>query len=379
MTMVPLKELADIERNGIKPDAIAAGTTYLGLEHIESGGEILAADPVSDGELASTKFQFGPEHLLYGKLRPYLAKIAMPDFDGICSTDILPVRPGPELDRKYLAYFLRQPSMVDYATARSSGANLPRLSPKALADFLIPWKPLPEQQRIAAILDQADALRRLRRQSLSGVSTLGRSVFYEMFGDPITNTKQFATSKLASFGTLDRGKSKHRPRNDPVLLGGAHPLIQTGDVAGARDFITSFQSTYSDVGLKQSRMWPRGTLCITIAANIADTAILDFDACFPDSVVGFQSGSDATNYFIHEWFKLTRGELERIAPAVAQKNINLEILRELDVIEPSDGEVEVFYQRMQQLKSQTKIFEKYLRSADKLFASIQQRAFRGEL
>lgn len=183
MKLARLGEVAEIVRDGIAPEKIVAGTPYLGLEHIEIGGRIISSEPVANGELASTKFQFGPEHLLYGKLRPYLAKIALPDFTGICSTDILPVKAGPDLDRRYLAYFLRQPSMVDFANSRSSGANLPRLSPKALADFQIPLPPLPEQRRIAEILDQADALRRLRRQSLSRLADLGQAIFETEFGN----------------------------------------------------------------------------------------------------------------------------------------------------------------------------------------------------
>ena len=114
-----------------------------------------------------------------------------------------------------------------------------------------------------------------------------RSAFLEMFGDPVTNPKGWPLIKFSEIGELDRGKSQHRPRNAPELLGGPYPLIQTGDVANSGGYIRSYKSTYSEIGLKQSRMWPKGTLCITIAANIAKTGILTFDACFPDSVVGF--------------------------------------------------------------------------------------------
>ena len=158
---VALKSLANIQRSGVAPDEIIDGTAYLGLEHIASGGEILSRQSVAAGELASTKFSFGPSHVLYGKLRPYLGKIALPDFEGVCSTDILPVSPGPNLDRRYLAYFLRQPQMIEYANKLATGANLPRLSPKALAEFPIPLPPLAEQKRIAGILDQAAELCRL--------------------------------------------------------------------------------------------------------------------------------------------------------------------------------------------------------------------------
>ena len=92
---------------------------------------------------------------------------------------------------------------------------------------------------------------------------------------------------LGELGLLKRGKSTHRPRYAFHLYCGAYPFVQTGDVKAAGKYITNYSQTYSEAGLKQSRLWKKGTLCITIAANIADIAILGFDACFPDSVLGF--------------------------------------------------------------------------------------------
>ena len=200
-----------------------------------------------------------------------------------------------------------------------------------------------------------------------------------MFGNPITNSRALATQKLGDLGTLDRGRSQHRPRNDPALLGGPYPLIQTGEVARSLDFIRSYSATYSEFGLSQSKMWRKGTLCITIAANIADTAILDFDACFPDSVVGFDGGAAHVNFFVHCWLKLTRGELERIAPAVAQKNINLAILRDLDIIIPKETDIKAFYSRMQGILDQRGRLEGSAKVLEQTFSSLQHRAFGGEL
>ena len=137
--------------------------------------------------------------------------------------------------------------------------------------------------------------------------------------------------RLPEVGELNRGRSKHRPRNDIKLyLNGTIPLIQTGDVARSNGKITTYTALYNEIGLKQSKRWPKGTLCITIAANIADTGILDFDACFPDSVVGF---IPITGYYGVEYFdffiRTAKDHLEKFAPSTAQKNINLEILGKL--------------------------------------------------
>ena len=132
---------------------------------------------------------------------------------------------------------------------------------------------------------------------------------------------------LPQLGELNRGKSKHRPRDDKKLYGGPYPFIQTGDVRKSEGTITGYNQTYSEIGLKQSRLWPAGTLCITIAANIAETGILRFAACFPDSVVGclIENGGTTTRY-VEYFIRTAREKLERFAPATAQKNINLEVL-----------------------------------------------------
>jgi type I restriction enzyme, S subunit len=135
-------------------------------------------------------------------------------------------------------------------------------------------------------------------------------------------------ARFPEIGIFGRGKSKHRPRNDSSLFrDGTHFFVQTGDVARSHGNITSYSNKYNEMGLAQSKKWPKGTLCITIAANIADSGILSFDACFPDSIVGFIPepmflGARYFEYFI----RTAKANLLEYAPATAQKNINLGIL-----------------------------------------------------
>ncbi|MGS0753667.1 restriction endonuclease subunit S [Roseateles sp. GG27B] len=145
---------------------------------------------------------------------------------------------------------------------------------------------------------------------------------------PYAVPAEWCWTTLPEVGELARGKSKHRPRNDPTLFsGGTIPLVQTGDVARATDVIHTSTGKYNSVGLAQSRLWPAGTMCISIAANIADSAILGFDACFPDSVVGFIPALPELDVRYFEYFLRTaKADLQKFAPSTAQKNINLEIL-----------------------------------------------------
>lgn len=135
---------------------------------------------------------------------------------------------------------------------------------------------------------------------------------------------EWKTYKLGELGTLARGKSKHRPRDASFLYGGQYPFIQTGDIKAANHRINKHTQTYSEEGLKQSKLWPTGTICITIAANIADTAILSYPACFPDSVIGFIADETKCNVdFIEYLLQYTKRSIQSHSIGSVQENINL--------------------------------------------------------
>ncbi|MDB9453067.1 restriction endonuclease subunit S [Dolichospermum circinale CS-534/05] len=136
--------------------------------------------------------------------------------------------------------------------------------------------------------------------------------------------------KLEDLGEVNRGRSRYRPRYAEHLYGGKYPFIQTGDIKSSNGKITTYQQTYSEAGLAQSRLWPCGTMCITIAANIAETAILTFPACFPDSVVGFiADNSKCDVFFVEYMFHYLKARIQREATGSVQDNINLATLNRL--------------------------------------------------
>ena len=143
-------------------------------------------------------------------------------------------------------------------------------------------------------------------------------------------------TSLSELGTFSRGKSKHRPRNDARLFeGGKYPLVQTGDVKAANLYITKNDSYYNDFGLKQSKLWPAGTLCITIAANIAETAILSYPMCFPDSIVGFNANPEkSSELFVYYFFEYIKKEIQKSASGSIQDNINIDYLSKMRIKVP---------------------------------------------
>jgi type I restriction enzyme S subunit len=142
--------------------------------------------------------------------------------------------------------------------------------------------------------------------------------------------KDWEIKELGELGSIQRGKSKHRPRNAPFLFGGNYPFIQTGDIKEANLFVEKFSQTYNCDGLRQSKLWNENTLCITIAANIAETAILKISACFPDSIVGFIAFDGISSVlFVKYSFDLLKDSIQSTADGGAQDNLNLEKLQKI--------------------------------------------------
>ena len=279
----------------------------------------------------------------------------------------------------YLVHYLNTELALKQALNHSKTATITNLHLVEIKKILIPLPSLPVQKKIAAILDAADLYRRQTRTLIEKYDQLAKSLFLEMFGDPVSNSKNWEVVKFSDVGKLDRGKSKHRPRNAPELLGGKYPLIQTGDIANSNGYLTTYKSTYSEIGLKQSKLWKVGTLCITVAANIAKTGILTFEACFPDSVVGFIPNSKTNAEFVQHWMSFLQKILEDSAPESAQKNINLEILRDLDIILPPKFQQTQFKERLSLIFSQKAQAQAALQKSESLFNSLLQKAFKGEL
>ncbi len=311
---------------------------------------------------------------------PYVAVVK--DGAGVGRTTLLPAKssvigtmqyllPKENVLPKYLYYVVRYMHLEKYF----SGATIPHIYFKDYKSEEFNLVPLECQTEIVGVLSKVEKIISARQQQLQKLDELVKARFVELFGDPISNSHALPEATLPELGEFGRGVSKHRPRNDPKLLGGEYPLIQTGDVAAANLYITTYNSTYSELGLKQSKMWKKGTLCITIAANIAKTAILDFDACFPDSVVGFLANEKTNNVFIHYWFSFFQEILESQAPESAQKNINLKILSELKVIVPEKAKQDKFVKFVQQVSKSKTAIQKALDKTQLLFDSLMQKYF----
>ena len=191
----------------------------------------------------------------------------------------------------------------------------------------------------------------------------------------------WAWARFPEVGFFGRGKSKHRPRNDPALYtDGTYPFIQTGDVARSGGSIKTYSNFYNNVGLAQSAMWPAGTLCITIAANIADSGILSFDACFPDSIVGLIVHDSLEDARFFEYFiRTAKADLHEFAPSTAQKNINLGILTEVLIPLPPLAEQHRIVAKVDELMTLCDQLEASLAMGDETHARLVEALLRETL
>lgn len=210
--------------------------------------------------------------------------------------DVCIIRPNSrDVSNVFLKYLINSPDFRNKIIVYTTGTTRKRIARSNLNKIHFDLPKHDDQIRIASVLACAEKLIAKRKESIKALDELLKSTFLEMFGDPVRNEKGWEKKELGRLGSLDRGVSKNRPRNATELLGGEYPLIQTGEVSNSATYITKYTQTYSELGFKQSKMWKADTLCITIAANIAKTGILTFDACFPDSVVGFISDRKESN------------------------------------------------------------------------------------
>lgn len=294
------------------------------------------------------------------------------------------IRPTEYVDSKFLNYLIINPKFKAQLLWQGAGGATRQALTKAMVEELnIPLPSLPEQKRIVekldALLTRIDTAIEHLQQSVTQADALYASELASVFS---SGQDKWPLRELNEIAEVARGKSKHRPRNDKSLFGGEYPFIQTGDVRNAQKYITNYSATYNEKGLQQSKLWPKDTICLTIAANIGDVAILGMDACFPDSVVGISSSELETDY-LYYFLTTLQQQLDSKANAAAQKNINLKILSEIKIPVPSLDEQKSIVRQINEIdrlavKAKAEISEK-ITMMQQLKASILDSAFKGEL
>jgi type I restriction enzyme S subunit len=322
--------------------------------------------------------------LLIGMYDTAALKMSILDRPGAFNQAVAGVKPNDQIDLIFILHAIN--ATRECILSQRRGVRQKNLSLEKIRDIDIHIPPLPEQQRIVGVLDEAFACiataQANAEKNLQNARALFESHLQSVFTQRGIGWAEKTLEEVAT--TFGRGKSRHRPRNAPHLYGGKYPFIQTGDIRNANHVVREYTQTYSEEGLAQSKLWPVGTICITIAANIAETAILGFDACIPDSVIGMVANlREADVGFIEYLLHSFKARLKSLGKGSAQANINMGTFENERFPFPPIAEQKQIVAKLDALATETRLLESIYQQKQAALAALKKsllhQAFTGEL
>ena len=300
-----------------------------------------------------------PGDIAYNKMRAWQGAIGVSELRGIISPAYVVQRMRGAHNPRYFHHLFRTPGFAKEAESWSYGitSDMWSLRPEHFKAIYSPLPPDEEQAAIVRFLDHAthrlDKAIRAKRKTIALLNEQKQAIIHRAVTRGLDLDVSLKDSGIPWLGQIPahwgvrrikqatrilRGKFTHRPRNDSSLYDGKYPFIQTGVVTRAAKFITSYSQTLNEKGLAVSKMFPSGTLVMTIAANIGEVAVLTFDACFPDSIVGFVPSENVDRDYLYLVFRCMKPEFMCEAPVNTQGNLNVERIGSMSIPFPSHAE-----------------------------------------
>lgn len=388
-----LGEVCELITCGVaaKPKYVDVGIPFLSAKNVKNGKVIFSDFKNISNEThleltKNNKPQYGD--ILYTRVGSYGEAAVIEEnieFSIFVSLTLIKVK-NKVLNNYYLKYFLNSEFIKLLAKKSISGSGVGNLNVGTVRNFEISIPSLAEQEKIVSILDKAFFAIEQAKQNAEKNLKNAKELFDSYLNNLFTNKgDDWEERTLAQISTdFGRGKSKHRPRNDTKLYGGLYPFIQTGDIRNCNHYVKNYSQTYNELGLAQSKLWKSGTICITIAANIAETGILTFDACFPDSVLGLVvNGKFAENLFVEYLLQFFKTKLQSLSKGSAQANINMQTFENEKFPFPSLSSQKIIVKELDALSAKTKqleeIYQQKIIALEDFKKSILQKAFHGEL
>lgn len=360
----PLTELAHLTKKPRSLDRSLVETIpFIPMAAIPDGGGGLKGWETRTSEEVRSGVYFESGDVLLAKITPCLEngkQVLAPEVPGgwgYASTEVFPLK-AIGLTNEFLDLYLRVPRVrVHLASVMQGSTGRRRLPKDSLMALTVPVPPLPEQHAIAHVLRTVQRSKEQTEQVIAAAKELKRSLMRHLFTygpvavDSVAEVdledsevgprpSNWELRPLEDLATIERGKFSHRPRNDPDFYGGNVPFIQTGDVTASNGRISTYRQTLNEAGVSVSKVFPRGTIVITIAANIGYVGILGFDSAFPDSLIGITVGDEMGAEYLSYYLGSQQGVMDRKAPRGTQKNINIQFLRPWPTLCPPKEEQE---------------------------------------
>lgn len=386
MNTVALADVSELIDYGVtasaRPEPV--GPKFLRITDIQDGAVDWETVPFCEGDerkLRSSRLR--PGDIVFARTGATTGKSFLirhcPD-QAVFASYLIRVRPSHRIDAGFLAHFFNSPEYWQQISLKAAGAAQPGVNASKLEELLVPLPALEEQRRIAAILDQADAVRAKRRAALAQLDEMARAIFVEMFGDPGDGSARWPLVPLGEIARIVRGASP-RPKGDPRYFGGSIPWLMISDVTRQPGrVLTVVRETVTEAGRDKSVHLSAGTLILTNSATVGVPKVLGLDACVHDGFLAFLDlRRDVRRDFLYFALSLLRDELVSLAPEGTQKNLNTPIVKGFRIPLPPLDQQDLFLRRVEATEQIGVSQRQAAEELDGLFTSLQHRAFQGEL
>ena len=384
--MQTLNEICEVITCGVakRPEYVEEGIPFLSSKNVKENRFILKHyNYVSEEDFRQLTKHNKPENgdILYTRVGSYgEAAIVDLDFEFAIFVSLTLIKPKPELVyNRYLMHYLNSPKIRFLAENSTSGIGVKNLNVGAVREFPINLPPLKTQQKIAAILDEADRLRQLDKQLIQKYEDLSQSLFLEMFGDPVTNPKNWKKVKMGNLMKIVRGGS---PRPIQNFLGGNYPWIKIGDATKGNDiYLKGTKEHIIEDGLKKTRLLPKGSLIFAnCGVSLGFSRIITFEGCIHDGWLAFSDLNENLNeIFLLKALNSITKYFRDTAPDGTQPNLNTSIMKNFEIILPPIDLQKKFKKELFLLEDQKIMAKKNSKISKELFNSLLQKAFKGEL
>jgi len=350
------------------PGAIASGTYF-------ERGDILV------GKITPS-FENGKQALVQELMTPF----------GYATTEVIPLHPLSERhDPRLLFFYLLHPDVRHYVAERMEGSTGRKRVPEGvLLDLPIPELAADDQTAIADTLEVIQRAASAEANCEQRAQDLKRAAMRALFTKGLRGEAQKETEiglvpeswdvrALGDVSAIERGRFLHRPRNEPRFYGGSTPFVQTGDIVRSGGRIREFTQSLNADGVAISRVFPAGTILITIAANIGYTGILQFDSACPDSLVAITPKKLIDTEFLEYWLQTQQSNMDKAAPKGTQKNINIQFLLPWPVVLPTLDEQHEIVAILDAIDRKIDLHRKKLAVLDELFKALLHKLMTGEI
>ena len=353
---------------------------YVGLEDISSGGTGEFTGSMEPQGDKSTTFEFGPSHLLYGRLRPYLNKVYRPDFEGHCSSEIFPMLPDECLDRGYLFHWITSDQVVEKINATSTGARMPRANVKEILEFPFPLPPLEEQQRIVAILDEAfEGLARARGHAKANLQNA-----QELFENILTHTlrhkfEQGKDKLLGDICELAQGLAINKGTKHLLVEKSSKPLLRIKDLRN-----NTVEQYVAETGFPPKAAVTADDIIYTRTGQIG-LVFRGFEGVLHNNCFSVRTLGDVSQEYLFWWLQepVFKSEIISLASRAAQPDITHKLFKARSITFPNKDDQASAVELIESAYSETtKLQENYknkIQDIDDLRQSLLQKAFAGEL